>query len=86
VRLKQFFTTSGRLRREFTEAGFAPPEINGVYLGPVNWIERLSPGALPRMLKLWEPVDAAISNKPVLKEFSNMFLVCAKRESTKKSI
>ena len=79
VRLKQFFTTSGRLRREFIEAGFARPEVEGVYLGPVNWIERLAPAALRHVLKVWEPIDAAIANKPILKEFSNMFLICARK-------
>src|SRR5436190_11497476 len=31
VRLKQFFTTSRRLSREFREAGFEKPSVTGVY-------------------------------------------------------
>jgi ubiquinone/menaquinone biosynthesis C-methylase UbiE len=77
VRLKQFFTTSGRLRREFARAGFVRPTVHGVYLGPVNWIERLTDGALPRVLKTWEPTDAALSDLPLIRQFSNMFLVHA---------
>jgi ubiquinone/menaquinone biosynthesis C-methylase UbiE len=79
VRLKQFFTTSAGLRRGFREAGFASPQVHGVYAGPVNWIERLAPSALPRLLKAWEPADAALSDRALLKEFSNMFLVRATR-------
>jgi len=75
VRLKQFFTTSGRLRRGFEAAGFEKPEIHGVYLGPVNWFEHLSPRALPSLLKAWEPIDARLADQPVLREFSNMFVV-----------
>jgi SAM-dependent methyltransferase len=80
VRLKQFFTTSRRLRREFTDAGFTSPALHGVYFGPVNWVERLVPAALPAMLKWWEPRDEAIADRPFLREFANMFLMRAVRK------
>jgi ubiquinone/menaquinone biosynthesis C-methylase UbiE len=79
VRLKQFFTTSGRLRREFGAAGFSETAVHGVYLGPVNWIERLAPHSLPRVLKAWESMDRAVADLPFLRQFSNMFLVRAVR-------
>lgn len=79
VRLKQFFTTSSRLHREFVQAGFDAPETHGIYLGPVNWIERLTPALLPQLLRKWEPVDAKLADQPVLREFSNLFLVNAVR-------
>jgi len=75
VRLKQFFTTSRRLQREFVSAGFRKPAVSGVYLGPVNWVERLTPGALPALLKGWEPIDSRLADIPGLRELSNMFLV-----------
>jgi len=77
VRLKQFFTTSGRLRRQFVTAGFAEPSVHGVYMGPVNWIEHIAPRALPRLLRGWEPLDARLSDLPLLRQLSNMFLVQA---------
>jgi len=77
VRLKQFFATSGQLRREFVSADFQKPSIHGVYLGPVNWVERLAPRGLSRLLKAWEPLDSGLSDLPLLREFSNMFLVHA---------
>ena len=80
VRLKQFFTTSGRASREFMAAGFDRPAIHGVYLGPVNWLERLAPGTLPRALKAWEPIDKALADRAVVREFSNMFLIHAVRK------
>jgi ubiquinone/menaquinone biosynthesis C-methylase UbiE len=81
TRLKQFFTRSRRLARQFTEAGFLQPLVHGVYLGPVNWIERLLPSALPGALRWWEPVDALLADLPVSREFANMFVVRAIRGS-----
>jgi ubiquinone/menaquinone biosynthesis C-methylase UbiE len=77
VRLKQFFTTSGRLRRQLRRAGFHRIDVHGVYLGPINWVERLIPRALPRLLRAWEPVDAAVCDRPLLRDLANMFLVRA---------
>jgi ubiquinone/menaquinone biosynthesis C-methylase UbiE len=79
VRLKQFFITSHRLRREFTAAGFDAPTVYGVYCGPINWAERLAPALLPRLLRAWEPLDAAWADRAWLREFSNMFLARAVR-------
>jgi SAM-dependent methyltransferase len=79
VRLKQFFLTSWHLRRIFVEEGFRDVEIHGVYLGPVNWIERLAPRALPTLLRRWEPWDASLSDWKLLKEMSNMFVLRATR-------
>ena len=79
VRLRQFFTTSGRLRRVFGEAGFRDVAVHGVYLGPVNWIERLAPRLLRPVLRAWEPWDRRLADRPLLHELSNMFLVRAVR-------
>jgi len=79
TRLKQFFTTARRARRQFWAAGFDPVEVHGVYFGPVNWVERLARPVLPRFLKIWEPLDRALADRPVLRELSNMFLVRAVR-------
>jgi ubiquinone/menaquinone biosynthesis C-methylase UbiE len=79
TRLRQFFTTSRRLRRQFHEAGFSDVTIHGVYLGPLIWIERLAPGHLSRALQRWEPFDERLADRPVLRDLSNMFLVSAVR-------
>ena len=79
TRLKQFFTTSGRLQKQFREAGFSEVTIHGVYTGPLIWIERLAPKRLARALRRWEPVDEKLADRPVLRELSNMFLVSAVR-------
>jgi ubiquinone/menaquinone biosynthesis C-methylase UbiE len=79
TRLKQFFTTSRRLRRQFEEAGFSEVAVHGVYLGPLIWIERIVPRGLSRILRRWEPIDKRLADRPVLREFSNMFLVRAVR-------
>lgn len=77
VSLKQFFTTSCRLRRQLTAAGFGKVDVHGVYIGPINWMERLCPRILGPCLRRWESVDAALSDRCLLREFSNMFLVRA---------
>jgi ubiquinone/menaquinone biosynthesis C-methylase UbiE len=75
VRLRQFFTTSARLRRHCHDAGFRTPRIHGVYFGPINWVERLARPILPRALRGWERLDQALADHPALRDFSNMFLV-----------
>ncbi|HEX6739951.1 MAG TPA: class I SAM-dependent methyltransferase [Vicinamibacteria bacterium] len=77
--LRQYFTTSAGLRRALRAAGFAEATIHGVYLGPLNWVERLAPRALPRLLRAWEPRDAALADQPLLRDFSNMFLAVGTR-------
>lgn len=77
ARHKQSFHSSARLRREFAGAGFSSVEIQGVYIGPINWVGRLFPKKLSSFLKKWEPIDAVLADKPVLREFSNMFLIKA---------
>jgi hypothetical protein len=81
VRLKQYFSTSWQLRRAFAAAGFQGVETHGVYLGPINWLERLAPWALPRALAAWEPLDTALADLPLLREVSNMLLVKAVRST-----
>ena len=79
VRLKQFFHTSRGLRRDFTTSGFGRVDVHGVYLGPINWVERLAPWALSRVLRAWEAVDARAADQPLLRDFSGMLLVHAFR-------
>jgi ubiquinone/menaquinone biosynthesis C-methylase UbiE len=81
VRLKQFFTTSWQLKRQFSESGFPDTSVRGVYLGPVNWIERLTPRLLPAVLKTWEPVDSVLADSRFLRDLSNMYLVRAMKKT-----
>ena len=77
VRLRQFFTTSWNLRSRFVRAGFRDVQIHGVYIGPINWVERLLPFAVRSFLRLWLPLDRLVADAPVAREFSNMFVVRA---------
>jgi ubiquinone/menaquinone biosynthesis C-methylase UbiE len=81
TKLKQFFTTARRLERQFAAAGFDRVEVHGVYLGPLSWVERLAPKALPRFLRTWERVDERLADRPVLRDLGNMYLVHAIRGS-----
>jgi ubiquinone/menaquinone biosynthesis C-methylase UbiE len=79
TRLKQFFTTSRRLRAQFRAAGFAEVTIHGVYVGPVVWVTRAMPRLAPQVLRAWQPLDEHLADLPLLRELSNMYLVRAVR-------
>jgi ubiquinone/menaquinone biosynthesis C-methylase UbiE len=79
VRLKQFFHTSWGLGRRFRAAGFGEVAAHGVYLGPPNWVGRLSPRRLPGLLRALEPFDAAVSDLPIVRDLSAMILIHATR-------
>jgi SAM-dependent methyltransferase len=79
VRLKQFFTTAGRLRRDCKVAGFVESVVHGVYIGPINWVERITPSLLPWFLRAWEPLDGRLADLAVIRNLSNMLFVRAVR-------
>lgn len=77
--LRQYFTTGGQLSRGFKDAGFDRVEVHGVYLGPINWVERLARPLLRPLLRAWEPIDSRIADAGPLRELSNMFLIIARK-------
>jgi ubiquinone/menaquinone biosynthesis C-methylase UbiE len=79
TRLRQHFVSSSQLRRAMLSAGFEAAEIHGVYIGPVNWLERLMPRAISTALRTWERADTVLADRPILRELSNMFLACGRR-------
>jgi SAM-dependent methyltransferase len=79
VRLRQYFTTSRRLRANLHISGLAQVEIHGIYIGPINWLQRLAPRLLPGFLKRWEPCDSTLADQWLLREFSNMYLACGRK-------
>ena len=79
TQLKQFFQSEGHLRRAFSEAKFSETSVHGVYGGPMIWIERVSKSVMPTLLKAWEKIDERTADAPVLRHFSNMLLVYAKK-------
>jgi ubiquinone/menaquinone biosynthesis C-methylase UbiE len=79
VRLKQFFHTSFGLESRFREAGFREVAVHGVYLGPINWVERIAPSVLPRFLRGFEKLDGALADLPLMRDLSAMLLVHAIR-------
>ena len=76
--LKQYFHSAGELTSTAKTAGFSDVEIHGVYGGSSIWLERLIPSMMPTFLKTWEKIDDKTADAPVLRNFSNMFLVVAK--------
>jgi SAM-dependent methyltransferase len=82
TRLKQFFATRAGLRRRFAAAGFQDVEVDGVYFGPLNWVERLVPRATPAILRAWEGTDRFLARQHWLVDLSNMLLVHAIRKGS----
>lgn len=83
TKLRQAFSTSSQLRREFEVAGFERPRVHGVYFGPVNWVERLVPFAAPAFLRRWERLDSVVADRAGFRDLSNMFLVHAIRAGSR---
>ncbi len=77
--LRQYFTTTRELTDGFKAAGFDPVEVHGVYLGPINWVERLARPLLRPLLRAWEPLDSGVADLGPLRELSNMFVVIARK-------
>lgn len=78
TQLKQYFHTFSELKEASQKAGFGDVEIHGVYGGNSIWLERFVPSVIPPFLKVWENVDNLTADAPVLRNFSNMFLIVAK--------
>jgi len=77
--LRQYFTGVRALRRDLERAGLAPCAVHPVYWGPVNWVERLLPRLLPRVLRRWEPIDAAACARTWTGATANMLLAVARK-------
>ena len=77
--LRQYFATGGELTRGFKAAGFDRVEVHGVYVGPINWVERLARPILRPLLRAWEPLDSGVADLGPLRELSNMFVVIARK-------
>jgi len=78
--LKQFFQSEGQLKKAFGNAKFSKTDVHGIYGGSMIWLERLAPKAvMPPLLKGWEKIDEKTADAPVLRHFSNMLLVHAKK-------
>ena len=77
--LKQYFATSGELKQAFRAAGFDTVDVHGVYLGPINWIERLVRPLLSPVLRAWEPLDSRLADLGPLRELSTMFVIVARK-------
>ena len=77
--LRQYFTTSGELVDGFRAAGFDQVEVHGVYLGPINWVERLARPLVRPTLRAREPLDSRVADLGPLRDLSNMFVVVARK-------
>ena len=76
-KVKQYFHSVGELVGLYNDIGFTNVRVHARFLGPFIFVNRLSRPLASRMLRAWEPIDDRISDRPMLKNFSNLFVVAA---------
>jgi ubiquinone/menaquinone biosynthesis C-methylase UbiE len=80
TRVQQYFHSVSWLERAFKECGFAKVEVKAAFWGPWINMERLAPGALPKLLRAWEKTDDRLAKGSGIKDLSNHLVVVATRE------
>lgn len=78
-RVRQFFHSSGRLRRLFMESGFEDVKVHAAFWGPFRNAERVAPRSVSHLLRRWERVDSALERAALAANFSNHLLAAATR-------
>jgi ubiquinone/menaquinone biosynthesis C-methylase UbiE len=76
-KVRQYFHSVGELIGVYNGIGFTDVRVHGRFLGPFIFVNRLSRPLASRMLRAWEPIDDRISDRPMLRNFSNLFVVAA---------
>lgn len=78
-KVRQYFHSVNELRRLYKKAGFADVQVVARFLGPFIYVDRLYRPLASRMLRAWEPIDDRISDLPMLRNLSNLFVVAARK-------
>lgn len=81
-KVRQYFHSVGSLRRLYERADLIDVQVHARFLGPFIYVNRLSRPLASRMLRAWEPLDDRLSDLPFLKEFSNLFVVAARKHGS----
>lgn len=81
VKLRQYFHSSGRVKRLWSDAGLTPLEIRGAALvtAPQKVAERMLPGLFERSLRWLEPLDSFVAQHPALSDLPLLTVVRARR-------
>ena len=81
VKLRQYFHSSRRVRRLWSDAGFTPLEMRGAALvtAPQKVAERLLPGLFERSLRWFEPIDNYVARHPALSDLPLLTVVRARK-------
>jgi len=78
-KVRQYFHSVRSLRRLYKRAEFIDVELHARFLGPFIYVNRLSRPLASRMLRTWEPLDDRLSDLPLLRDLSNLFVVAARK-------
>jgi SAM-dependent methyltransferase len=71
--------SSAQARALFERAGFADVDVHGIFLGRWQGIGRLSGTVLEKCLRVYEPLDDWLSDRPLVRDLANHLVVVARR-------
>lgn len=79
VKVKQSFLSSGQAEELFTRAGFSSVVVHGLFLGPWHGLGRISGAVLSRLLRVYEPFDDWVSDRPLVRDLTNHLVIVARK-------
>ncbi|MBX3192221.1 MAG: class I SAM-dependent methyltransferase [Labilithrix sp.] len=79
TKVKHSFMTERGARHAMSEAGFSRVDVHGVFLGPWQGLGRVSSSALAATLRLLEPLDDMLSDRPGLRNLTNHLVLVGTR-------
>jgi SAM-dependent methyltransferase len=71
---RQYFETTGSIRRRMRTAGFTNVTVRACFLGPFRVLEHVAPRLVAPLLRRWEALDRRLANRPLLRELANHFV------------
>lgn len=78
-KVPQYFHTAEDIHRLLSGAGFVDVEVIPRFFGPFIYVNRIDRALVSRWLKAWERRDDALARRRGLRNFSNLFVVSARR-------
>jgi SAM-dependent methyltransferase len=76
---KQSFLSAGEAEALFRGAGFREVVVHGLFLGPWHGLGRLSGAVLSRALRVYEPLDDWLSDRPLVRDLTNHLVIVGRR-------
>jgi SAM-dependent methyltransferase len=79
VKVEQSFLTAAEAEALFRGAGFSDVEVHGLFLGPWHGVGRVSGLLLSKLLRVYEPIDDWVSDRPLVRDLTNHLVIVARK-------